>query len=51
MTAALAVTGRTTTDRLRGKAIREWARRNGRPVAAHGRISAEIVDAYRRTRL
>ncbi|OHU22468.1 nucleoid-associated protein Lsr2 [Mycobacteroides franklinii] len=39
---------RTTTDRRRGKAIREWAQRNGRPVAAHGRISAEIVDAYRR---
>lgn len=43
---------RTTMDRLRGKAIREWAQRNGRPVADHGRISTEIIDAYQReTRL
>ena len=39
---------RTTTDRLRGKAIREWAQRNGHQIAAHGRISAEIIEAYQR---
>ncbi|SHQ48873.1 histone-like nucleoid-structuring protein Lsr2 [Mycobacteroides abscessus] len=39
---------RTTMDRLRGKAIREWAQRNGHQIAAHGRISAEIIEAYQR---
>ncbi|OHT89145.1 histone-like nucleoid-structuring protein Lsr2 [Mycobacteroides saopaulense] len=39
---------RTSMERRRGRAIREWAQRNGHPVAAHGRISTEIVDAYQR---
>lgn len=39
---------RTSMERRRGKAIREWAQRNGHPIAAHGRISTEIVDAYQR---
>ncbi|MFD6196480.1 Lsr2 family protein [Mycobacteriaceae bacterium NPDC060252] len=37
---------RTTTDRRRSEAIRDWARRNGHPVAAHGRISTEVIEAY-----
>ncbi len=27
-------------------AIRDWARTNGRPVSARGRLSADIVDAF-----
>ncbi|BBB43345.1 histone-like nucleoid-structuring protein Lsr2 [Mycobacteroides abscessus] len=37
---------RTTTDRRRGQAIREWAQRNGNQIADHGRISAKIIEAY-----
>lgn len=39
---------RTTTVRLRGKAIREWGQHNGHQIAAHGQISAEIIEAYQR---
>ncbi len=27
--------------------IREWARKNGRTVSSRGRVSADIVEAYR----
>ncbi|SDC64422.1 histone-like nucleoid-structuring protein Lsr2 [Rhodococcus tukisamuensis] len=37
---------RVAVDREQSAAIRDWARRNGRPVSARGRISAEIIDAY-----
>ncbi|TDZ95312.1 histone-like nucleoid-structuring protein Lsr2 [Mycobacteroides salmoniphilum] len=37
---------RTALDRRRSEAIRDWARRNGHTVAAHGRISAQVIDAY-----
>ena len=33
-------------DRERNQAIREWAEAQGLAVAARGRISVEIVDAY-----
>ncbi|SKG96955.1 DNA-bridging protein Lsr2 [Mycobacteroides abscessus subsp. massiliense] len=39
---------RTAKDHARSRAIREWAQRNGRQIAAHGRISAEIIEAYQR---
>lgn len=29
------------------QAIREWARKNGIDVSSRGRISAEVVDAYK----
>ncbi|WP_134065719.1 histone-like nucleoid-structuring protein Lsr2 [Mycobacteroides salmoniphilum] len=37
---------RTIIDRRRSEAIRDWARRNGHTVAAHGRISDQVIDAY-----
>lgn len=42
---------RTTNDRRRSEAIRDWARHNGHPVATHGRISTEVIDAYVRAAL
>lgn len=33
-------------DREQIKAIRDWARRNGREVSDRGRIAAPIVEAY-----
>ncbi|GLZ76986.1 Lsr2 family protein [Actinorhabdospora filicis] len=38
--------GRPTTDREQNKAIREWAKRNGKPVSDRGRIPQEIIDEY-----
>ncbi|GAB2661779.1 Lsr2 family protein [Gordonia jinhuaensis] len=39
-----------TTRQVAGRedtaAIREWARENGHPVSARGRISSEIVELY-----
>ncbi|MFE3292288.1 Lsr2 family protein [Rhodococcus sp. NPDC059234] len=42
------VTGksRVAVDREQSAAIREWARRNGHPVSARGRISSEITELY-----
>jgi hypothetical protein len=37
---------RAAVDREQSAAIREWARRNGHPVSAPGRISAEITELY-----
>ncbi|MFD4293555.1 Lsr2 family protein [Rhodococcus sp. NPDC058505] len=37
---------RVAADREQSAAIREWARRNGHPVSARGRISAEITELY-----
>lgn len=37
---------RVAVDREQSAAIREWARRNGHPVSARGRISAEITELY-----
>lgn len=37
---------RAVVDREQSAAIREWARRNGHPVSARGRISAEITELY-----
>ncbi|MFC4603775.1 histone-like nucleoid-structuring protein Lsr2 [Rhodococcus kronopolitis] len=44
--AAPATKTRVSVDREQSAAIRDWARRDGRPVSARGRISAEIIDAY-----
>ena len=45
---ARAVNGRTSAkvDREQIKAIRDWARRDGREVSDRGRIAAPIVEAY-----
>ncbi|EME24027.1 histone-like nucleoid-structuring protein Lsr2 [Rhodococcus triatomae] len=45
-TAPAAGKGRAAVDREQSAAIREWARRNGHPVSARGRISAEIAELY-----
>lgn len=37
---------KASVDREQSAAVREWARRNGHPVSARGRISAEIMDLY-----
>lgn len=37
---------RVAVDREQSAAIREWARRNGHPVSARGRISSEITELY-----
>ncbi|PXW35492.1 Lsr2 family protein [Nocardia sp. 348MFTsu5.1] len=42
----LSVAGKPTVDREQTAAIRDWARRNGHPVSARGRIAAGVVDAY-----
>ncbi|MFR9749952.1 histone-like nucleoid-structuring protein Lsr2 [Nocardia sp. 004] len=39
---------RSTTDREQATVIREWARKNGIDVSARGRISAEVVEAYKK---
>ncbi|MFF0814608.1 Lsr2 family protein [Rhodococcus sp. NPDC003318] len=41
-----ATKSRVAVDREQSAAIREWARRNGHPVSARGRISAEIAELY-----
>nr|WP_221374494.1 Lsr2 family protein [Actinoplanes polyasparticus] len=43
----LSVTARQATDRVESYKIRAWAQRNGKPIAARGRIPASIVEAYR----
>jgi hypothetical protein len=37
---------RSTSDRDRNTAIRDWARQNGRQVADRGRIPASVIEAY-----
>jgi hypothetical protein len=37
---------RSTANREQTKAIRDWAKRNGHKVSAHGRIPADIVTAF-----
>lgn len=44
--AAAAGKSRAGVDREQSASIREWARRNGHPVSARGRISAEIAELY-----
>ncbi|MBF6195803.1 Lsr2 family protein [Nocardia implantans] len=39
---------RSATDREQATVIREWARKNGIDVSARGRISAEVVEAYKK---
>ncbi|UWF77032.1 MULTISPECIES: histone-like nucleoid-structuring protein Lsr2 [Microbacterium] len=50
-TTAGAVRGGTSRRRAGGNAeagaIREWAKQNGYKVSERGRVSSEIVDAYR----
>ncbi|WP_067829108.1 histone-like nucleoid-structuring protein Lsr2 [Nocardia inohanensis] len=41
---------RPAVDREESTAIREWARAQGHQVSSRGRIPAEIVDAYQRTK-
>jgi len=38
--------GKSTTDRQRLQAVREWARANGHTVSDRGRVSQQIQDAY-----
>ena len=45
-TAPAAGKSRASVDREQSAAIREWARRNGHPGSARGRISAEITELY-----
>jgi hypothetical protein len=41
--------GGAAVDREQNKAIREWAKKNGRDVSDRGRIPQEITDAYHAT--
>ncbi|WP_405489901.1 Lsr2 family protein [Nocardia sp. NBC_00511] len=41
---------RPAVDREESTAIREWARAQGHQVSSRGRIPAEIVDAYQRSK-
>ncbi|MGI5218163.1 histone-like nucleoid-structuring protein Lsr2 [Nocardia sp. CA-290969] len=36
------------TDSRQTQAIREWARKNGMDVSARGRISADVLEAYKK---
>lgn len=36
------------TDSRQTQVIREWARENGMDVSARGRISAEVIEAYKK---
>jgi hypothetical protein len=38
--------GAAATDREQNKAIREWAKRQGKEISARGRIPQGIVDEY-----
>ncbi|GAA2714556.1 Lsr2 family protein [Micromonospora olivasterospora] len=38
--------GGATADREQNKAIREWAKKEGREISDRGRIPQEIVDEY-----
>ncbi|UGT64413.1 histone-like nucleoid-structuring protein Lsr2 [Nocardia asteroides] len=37
---------RSSGDREKTQAIRDWARANGIEVSSRGRVAAEVVDAY-----
>ncbi|MDE1675444.1 histone-like nucleoid-structuring protein Lsr2 [Nocardia gipuzkoensis] len=39
---------RPTSDREQTQAIREWARQEGLEVSSRGRITAEVVEAYKK---
>jgi hypothetical protein len=39
-------TGVTRRDALQTKAIKDWGRRNGFTIAARGRLSQALLDAY-----
>ncbi len=43
---ARATRSAAATDREQNKAIREWAKRQGREISARGRIPQNIVDEY-----
>ena len=38
--------GGATADREQNKAIREWAKKNGKDISDRGRIPQEIVDEF-----
>ncbi|MBH0779275.1 histone-like nucleoid-structuring protein Lsr2 [Nocardia bovistercoris] len=38
----------SAADRERSAIIRDWARRNGHPVSARGRVASGVVEAYER---
>ncbi len=38
--------GSATADRAQNKAIRDWAKREGREISDRGRIPQEIVDEF-----
>ncbi|MEV0299350.1 Lsr2 family protein [Nocardia sp. NPDC050710] len=38
----------SAADRERSAIIRDWARQNGHPVSARGRVAAGVVEAYER---
>lgn len=40
-------TGRTRTSKVQPASIREWARRNGYQMSERGRISSEIMEAFK----
>lgn len=37
---------RSSTDRERNQAIREWAGQNGFPIAERGRIPSHVIEAF-----
>jgi hypothetical protein len=45
-TIATNTTNGTGRSREQTQAIREWARKNGHPVADRGRIPAEVIQAF-----
>ncbi|MEH0934369.1 histone-like nucleoid-structuring protein Lsr2 [Micromonospora psammae] len=42
--------GGATADREQNKAIRDWAKKNGKEISDRGRIPQEIVDEYHASR-
>ena len=42
--------GVATADREQNKAIRAWAKKNGKDISDRGRIPQDIVDEYHATR-
>src|SRR5690242_6386788 len=49
-TLARASVARPAVDREQTKAIRDWARDNGWPVAERGRIPSNVIEAYEEAR-
>ena len=48
--AGTAPQGRTAVDREQNQAIRDWARKQGMKVSDRGRIPAEVLEAYHKSK-